>query len=322
MLSFGGVHGSLAAAVYSTRCDVSPACTCFQLSLWPHGEGICSNPNTDRTVFVDLQKSITRALLGCDHVSQNAMTAACACWPPSPDKPVKKIHLFGTWFSEVLKYMLQVFFLPLRLLACLKLGVCLKCSPECTAKKWWGQRVLLLCSASWYAGYRIEAPNIKNVFIYLFGSPQYRSPSPRVWDDSLSFCRKVGCARSTEYSSCLALARWMDECALLQGVGQGVSVPISRTLANISSEFTVWFFSPWRIVKAKMSTMLHVSECLDVCSLMLYRIHLTCLPLTWFPSSWGLSSLVQACTCVSVYHVCAPELHGWEQDEYLVCYIL
>lgn len=83
VLPCGEVCGSLAAVVPG----VLPA-RIFGFSRGHAEKGICSNPNADRTVFVDLQKSLTRAPLGCGHVSRNAMTAACACWPPSPDKPV------------------------------------------------------------------------------------------------------------------------------------------------------------------------------------------------------------------------------------------
>lgn len=51
----------------------------------------------------------------------------------------------------------------------------------------------------------------------------------------------------------------------VQGVSQGVSVTVSRTLAsiNISSEFSV-FFASLRVLKEKISTMLRVSECLNI----------------------------------------------------------
>lgn len=49
----------------------------------------------------------------------------------------------------------------------LKVKHVLKCSPECTANKCRGQRVLLLCSAGWHPGCRIEAPGINILFIYL-----------------------------------------------------------------------------------------------------------------------------------------------------------
>jgi len=78
----------------SALCDVGPESTHFRLSLWPHGEGICNNPNIDRTVFVDSQKILARAPLGCDHVSLNMMTSVCACCSPGLNKPGSQRHFF------------------------------------------------------------------------------------------------------------------------------------------------------------------------------------------------------------------------------------
>lgn len=95
-------------SVTKPLCDVSLESTHFRLSLWPHGEGICNNPNIDRTVFVDLQKILARTPLGCDHISLNTMTSVCACCSPSLNKPGDQIHLFRPRFSKALKYRLQL----------------------------------------------------------------------------------------------------------------------------------------------------------------------------------------------------------------------
>lgn len=155
----------------------------FPVTTW---RGICSNPNTDRTVFVDLQKSLTRAPLGCDHVSQNRMTAACACWPLSPDKPVKQIHLFRPSFSKALKYMLQIFF-PERLLACSELSMCLTAllSAQQTSDG-------AVCAAAVLCQVpcRLQNCSMKNIFINLASSSTGALvPGSEM---SQSFCREVG----------------------------------------------------------------------------------------------------------------------------------